>query len=146
MNKYMEVAKNLSEDNLKTKKGGPFGACIVKDDKIIGRGSNNVLINNVTPPITSNFNANDYIENNPDFSSENYTDYQEMVYYMFSKIKNKKIEFEGKMLGNDKEERHVKYTYEDANKFTIRLTEKRYVTKEKVLHQFDSVYSFLQNP
>ena len=46
MNKYMEVAKNLSEDNLKTKKGGPFGACIVKDDKIIGRGSNNVLINN----------------------------------------------------------------------------------------------------
>ena len=42
----MEVAKNLSEDNLKTKKGGPFGACIVKDDKIIGRGSNNVLINN----------------------------------------------------------------------------------------------------
>ena len=46
MNKYMEVAKNLSEDNLKTKNGGPFGACIVKGDKIIGRGSNNVISNN----------------------------------------------------------------------------------------------------
>ena len=26
--------------------GGPFGTCIVKDGKIIGRGSNHVLINN----------------------------------------------------------------------------------------------------
>ena len=46
MNKYMEVAKQLSDDNLKTNVGGPFGACIVKDGKIIGKGSNHVLGNN----------------------------------------------------------------------------------------------------
>ena len=46
MNKYMEIAKRLSEDNLKTKNGGPFGACVVKDGQIIGRGSNSVLKNN----------------------------------------------------------------------------------------------------
>ncbi len=46
MNKYMEIAKKLSEDNLKTNVGGPFGACIVKDGKIIGKGSNHVLSNN----------------------------------------------------------------------------------------------------
>ena len=43
MNKYMEIAKELSEKNLKTNDGGPFGACIVKDDVIIGKGSNLVL-------------------------------------------------------------------------------------------------------
>ena len=43
MNEYMKIAKELSEDNLKTNVGGPFGACIVKDDKIIGKGSNQVL-------------------------------------------------------------------------------------------------------
>lgn len=46
MNKYMEIAKELSEENLKTNNGGPFGACIVKDNKIIGKGSNNVLSSN----------------------------------------------------------------------------------------------------
>lgn len=46
MNEYMEMAKNLSDDNLKTNVGGPFGACIVKDGKIIGKGSNHVLLNN----------------------------------------------------------------------------------------------------
>lgn len=46
MNKYMKVAKDLAHDNLKTNAGGPFGACIVKDGKIIGKGSNNVLANN----------------------------------------------------------------------------------------------------
>ena len=46
MNEYMNVAKELAEDNLKTKVGGPFGACVVKDGKIIGRGSNHVLSNN----------------------------------------------------------------------------------------------------
>lgn len=46
MNKYMKIAKDLSEDNLKTNNGGPFGACIVKDGKIIGKGSNQVLISN----------------------------------------------------------------------------------------------------
>ena len=46
MNKYMKMAKDLANDNLKTNAGGPFGACIVKDGKIIGRGSNHVLANN----------------------------------------------------------------------------------------------------
>ena len=46
MNKFMEEAIKLSEDNLKTNVGGPFGACIVKDGEIIGRGSNHVLGNN----------------------------------------------------------------------------------------------------
>ena len=43
MNKYMEIAKELADQNLKTNAGGPFGACIVKNNEIIGRGSNNVL-------------------------------------------------------------------------------------------------------
>ena len=46
MNEYMKIAKELSDDNLKTNVGGPFGACIVKDGKIIGKGSNHVLKNN----------------------------------------------------------------------------------------------------
>ena len=46
MNKYMKIAKDLSDENLKTNNGGPFGACIVKDGKIIGKGANNVLKNN----------------------------------------------------------------------------------------------------
>lgn len=46
MNEYMKVAKELSDDNLRTNAGGPFGACVVKDGKIIGRGSNNVLSTN----------------------------------------------------------------------------------------------------
>jgi len=46
MNEYMKLAKELADNNLKTTDGGPFGACIVKDGKIIGRGSNHVLANN----------------------------------------------------------------------------------------------------
>ena len=46
MNQYMKVANDLALDNLKTNYGGPFGACVVKDGKIIGRGSNHVLCNN----------------------------------------------------------------------------------------------------
>ena len=43
MDKYMKIAKELSEENLKTNKGGPFGACVVKNGDIIGKGSNHVL-------------------------------------------------------------------------------------------------------
>ena len=46
MNEYMRVAKELADENLKTNVGGPFGACVVKDNQIIGRGSNHVLANN----------------------------------------------------------------------------------------------------
>lgn len=46
MNKYMKIAKELANENLITNAGGPFGACVVKDGEIIGKGSNHVLANN----------------------------------------------------------------------------------------------------
>lgn len=46
MNQYMKVAKELAEETMKNNDGGPFGACIVKDDQIVGRGANNVLKTN----------------------------------------------------------------------------------------------------
>ena len=46
MNPYMKKAKELANENLETNAGGPFGACIVKDGNIIGKGSNRVLSNN----------------------------------------------------------------------------------------------------
>ena len=46
MNSYMKFAKQLSEQNLITNAGGPFGACVVRDGIIIGKGSNHVLENN----------------------------------------------------------------------------------------------------
>lgn len=46
MNEYMKIAKELAKDNLKTNAGGPFGACVVKNGIIIGKGSNKVLLNN----------------------------------------------------------------------------------------------------
>ena len=46
MNKYMETANSLANDNLSTHVGGPFGACIVKNGEIVGKGSNHVLKNN----------------------------------------------------------------------------------------------------
>ena len=45
MNEYMKVAIELSNRNFKKKYGGPFGACVVKDGKIIGRGMNRVIKN-----------------------------------------------------------------------------------------------------
>ena len=41
-NKFMQEAINLARKNLKLKNGGPFGAIVVKDGKIIGRGMNTV--------------------------------------------------------------------------------------------------------
>ncbi len=46
MNEYMKIAKELASDNLRTQVGGPFGACIVKDGVVVGKGSNHVLANN----------------------------------------------------------------------------------------------------
>lgn len=46
MNEFMNVAIDLSDDNFDKKYGGPFGACIVKDGKIIGKGINRVIKNN----------------------------------------------------------------------------------------------------
>ena len=47
MNEFMKIAKDLSEENLSTDAGGPFGACIVYDGKIIGLVNNHVLKINV---------------------------------------------------------------------------------------------------
>ena len=46
MNKYMKIANDLAEKNLQTNDGGPFGACVIKNGEIIGKGSNNVLKTN----------------------------------------------------------------------------------------------------
>ena len=43
---YMKVAIDLSEQNIEKKQGGPFGACIVKDGEIVGKGKNQVIKNN----------------------------------------------------------------------------------------------------
>ena len=45
MNEFMDVAIDLSDDNFDKKYGGPFGACVVKDGKIIGKGINQVIKN-----------------------------------------------------------------------------------------------------
>ena len=42
----MEEALNLARENLKLKNGGPFGAVVVKDGRIIGRGMNSVTAGN----------------------------------------------------------------------------------------------------
>lgn len=43
---FMEEAIKESAKNLATGDGGPFGAIIVKDNKIVGRGHNEVIKNN----------------------------------------------------------------------------------------------------
>jgi len=43
---YMKQAIKLSRDNMQQNIGGPFGALIVKDGKIIGTGANNVTSSN----------------------------------------------------------------------------------------------------
>jgi guanine deaminase len=45
-NKFMQEAIDLAKQNLKLKNGGPFGAVVVKDGKIIGRGVNSVTSQN----------------------------------------------------------------------------------------------------
>lgn len=46
MNEFMKIAKDLASDNLRTNEGAPFGACVVKNGVIIGRGKNQVLSSN----------------------------------------------------------------------------------------------------
>ena len=43
---FMQEAIQLSIENVKSGKGGPFGAVIVKDGKIIAHGANSVTTNN----------------------------------------------------------------------------------------------------
>ena len=46
MNEFMKVEIDLSDDNFEKNYGGPFGACIVKDNKIISKGINQVIKDN----------------------------------------------------------------------------------------------------
>lgn len=46
MNEFMREAVSLSRKCLEDGTGGPFGAVVVKDGKIIGRGSNRVTLDN----------------------------------------------------------------------------------------------------
>lgn len=41
--KWMKMAIDLAYENTRTKKGRPFGAIIVKDGKIVGKGVNEIL-------------------------------------------------------------------------------------------------------
>ncbi|PLX03610.1 MAG: tRNA-specific adenosine deaminase [Marinilabiliales bacterium] len=43
---FMELAIDLAEVNIIKQDGGPFGAVVVKDDVIVGKGSNHVTLNN----------------------------------------------------------------------------------------------------
>lgn len=45
MNKYMEIAIEEARQGIHERHGGPFGAVIVKDGEIVGRGHNQVLKN-----------------------------------------------------------------------------------------------------
>lgn len=45
-NEFMKRAIELSKQNVSSNKGGPFGAVVVRDNKIIGEGANFVTCNN----------------------------------------------------------------------------------------------------
>ncbi len=44
--KYIQEAIRLAEENVPGGKGGPFGAVVVKDGQIVGKGANRVTANN----------------------------------------------------------------------------------------------------
>ena len=46
MNKYMRMAINEAKKGIRNGHGGPFGAVIVKDGVVIGKGHNQVVKNN----------------------------------------------------------------------------------------------------
>lgn len=46
MNKYMKIAISEARKGINSGHGGPFGAVIVKDGKIISKGHNHVVKNN----------------------------------------------------------------------------------------------------
>jgi len=46
MNKWMKIAYNEAVKSLNNMDGGPFGAVIVRNEKIIATGRNEVLLNN----------------------------------------------------------------------------------------------------
>lgn len=46
--KYMQLAISQARRNIRTMQGGPFGACVVKENKIIAVGHNRVLVSDAT--------------------------------------------------------------------------------------------------
>ena len=46
MNKYMKIADELAQQNIITNDGGPFGAVIIKNNEIVGKGNNQVVLKN----------------------------------------------------------------------------------------------------
>lgn len=46
MNKYMQMAIQEAKKGITAGHGGPFGAVIVKDGKVISKGHNHVVVNN----------------------------------------------------------------------------------------------------
>lgn len=46
MDKYMKLAIDEAKKGISNSEGGPFGAVIVKDGKVIGQGHNQVVKNN----------------------------------------------------------------------------------------------------
>ena len=46
MNKYMRMAINEAKKGIRNGHGGPFGAVIVKNDEVVGKGHNQVVKNN----------------------------------------------------------------------------------------------------
>ncbi len=46
MNKYMRMAVNEARKGIRNGHGGPFGAVIVKDGVVVGKGHNQVVKNN----------------------------------------------------------------------------------------------------
>lgn len=46
MNKFMKMAINEAKKGINSGHGGPFGAVIVKDGKVISKGHNKVVANN----------------------------------------------------------------------------------------------------
>ena len=46
MNKYMKIDDELAQPNILTNDGGPFGAVIIKNNEIVGKGNNQVVLKN----------------------------------------------------------------------------------------------------
>ena len=46
MNKYMKIADELAQQNILTNDGGPFGAVIIKNNEIVCKGNNQVVLKN----------------------------------------------------------------------------------------------------
>lgn len=46
MNEYMKIADRLARENIENNEGGPFGAVVVLNGKVVGKGKNQVLLKN----------------------------------------------------------------------------------------------------